>query len=83
MPAIEFSKEEKEILVRKIQLYFSEELEQEIGGFDARFLLDFFAGEIGAYFYNRGLYDAQAILEKRLESITEAIYDLEMPTEFR
>lgn len=83
MPVIEFSKEEKEILVRKIQLYFSEELEQEIGGFDAQFLLDFFAGEIGAYFYNRGLYDAQAILEKRLESIAEAIYDLEMPTEFR
>ena len=83
MSAIEFSKDEKEIIVRKIQIYFREELEQEIGGFDAQFLLDFFAEEIGAYFYNRGLYDAQTILEKRLDTINEAIYELEKPTEFR
>jgi len=83
MMPIEFTKDEKEIIVRKIQLYFSQELEQEIGGFDAQFLLDFFAEEIGPYFYNRGLYDAQALLEKRLDSIRDAIYDLEKPTEFR
>jgi uncharacterized protein (DUF2164 family) len=82
MSAIEFSKDEKEIIVRKIQLYFKEELDQEIGGFDAQFLLDFFAEEVGAYFYNRGLNDAQAILEKRLETLSEAIYELEKPTEF-
>jgi uncharacterized protein (DUF2164 family) len=62
MSKIEFSKEENEIIIKKIKLYFSEELNQEIGQFDAQFLLDFFANEIGAYFYNRGLYDAQAIL---------------------
>ena len=83
MAEIEFSKDEKDILTRRIQLYFREELEQEIGNFDAQFLLDFFVEEIGKYFYNRGLYDAQAILERRLEEITEAIYDLEKPTEFR
>jgi len=79
---IEFSKDEKEAIVRKIQLYFKEELDQEIGSFDAQFLLDFFAEEVGAYFYNRGLYDAQAVLEKRMESISEAIYELEKATEF-
>ncbi len=83
MSAIEFSKEEKDLIVRKVQLYFREELEQEIGGFDAQFLLDFFAEEIGGYFYNRGLYDAQAILEKRLDAIGEAIYELEKPTDLR
>lgn len=82
MAEIEFSKEEKELLVKKIQLYFAEELSQEIGGFDAQFLLDFFSEEVGAYFYNRGLYDAQAILEKRLDTFTDAIYELEKPTEF-
>lgn len=82
MATIEFSKEEKEIITKKIKLYFSEELDQEIGQFDAQFLLDFFADEIGPYFYNRGIYDAQAILEKRLESITDAIYELEKVTEF-
>ncbi|MDJ0805824.1 MAG: DUF2164 domain-containing protein [Gammaproteobacteria bacterium] len=82
MPLIKFSKAEKANIVSKIQLYFREELDQEIGGFDAEFLLDFFADELGAYFYNRGLYDAQAILEGRLENIAEAIYELEKPTEF-
>ncbi|MBT8126638.1 MAG: DUF2164 domain-containing protein [Gammaproteobacteria bacterium] len=83
MSEIEFSKQEKEIITKKIKLYFSEELNQDIGQFDAQFLLDFFSEEIGSYFYNRGLYDAQLILERRLEEITEAIYDLERITEFR
>ena len=82
MSIIEFSKEEKEILIRNIQVYFREELEQEIGNFDAQFLLDFFSERIGPYFYNRGLYDAQAVLEKRLDTIAEAIYEIEKPTEF-
>lgn len=82
MSGIEFSKEEKEIIVRKIQMYFTEELNQDIGSFDAQFLLDFFAEEIGSYFYNRGLYDAQAILERRLETISDAIYELEKSTDF-
>lgn len=82
MPNIQFSSDEKEVIVRRIKLYFAEELKQEIGRFDAEFLLDFFAGEIGAYFYNRGLYDAQAILSGKLDELGEAIYQLERPTEF-
>ena len=83
MPEITFSKEEKDLITNKIKLYFKEELDQDIGQFDAQFLLDFFAEEIGVYFYNRGLYDAQAILERRLEDIGEAIYELEKPTDLR
>ena len=82
MSQIEFSRDEKEVIGRKIQLYFQEELEQDIGQFDAQFLLDFFAEEIGPYFYNRGLYDAQAVLESRLENIGEAIYEIEKPTQY-
>lgn len=83
MPEITFSKEEKDLITNKIKLYFKEELDQDIGQFDAQFLLDFFAEEIGVYFYNRGLYDAQAILQRRLEDFGEAIYELEKPTDFR
>ena len=82
MAEITFSREERDIICRKIQLYMREELEQEVGQFDAGFLLDFFAEEIGPYFYNRGLYDAQAILQSRLENIAEAIYEIEKPTQF-
>jgi uncharacterized protein (DUF2164 family) len=83
MSEIEFSKEEIEIITRKIQLYFTEELNQDIGQFDAQFLLDFFSQEIGPYFYNRGLYDSQTILESKLEDMSEAIYELEKTTDFR
>lgn len=80
---IKFSSAEKDVIVRKIKLYFSEELHQQIGSFDAEFLLDFFAREMGAYFYNRGLYDAQAVLSGKLDDIQDAIYQLERPTEFQ
>ncbi len=82
MANIEFSREEKEVIARKIRLYFSEELDQEIGQFDAEFLLDFFAEEIGPFFYNRGLYDAQTVMEARLADISEALYEIEKPTQF-
>ena len=78
---MEFSKEEKEAVIGKIQKYFSDELSQDIGQFDAEFLLDFFVDEIGKYLYNRGLYDAQAILESRMENLTEAIAELEKPVD--
>ena len=82
MPNIEFSKEEKEILIGKIQLYFREELDQDMGQFDAEFLLDFLSKEVGAYYYNRGLFDAQAVLETKLDTIAEAICEIEKPTQF-
>ncbi len=77
MSKIEFSQEEKETLVKKIQFYFDQELQHEIGQFDAEFLLDFFSEEVGGYYYNRGLYDAQAFIEKRMEGISEDLYQLE------
>ena len=83
MSKIEFTKEEKQVIVNKIQLYFRDELDQDLGRFDTEFLLDFFSEKIGPYFYNRGLYDARAVMEKRVDTICDAIYEIEKPTEFR
>jgi len=80
MAEIKFSSEERGLILQKIQRYFSDELDQELGHFDAGFLLDFFEKELGPTFYNRGLYDAQAMLQKQIDSIIEAIYGLEKPT---
>jgi len=82
MSEIEFTNEEKNILIQKIKTYFEEELGQDIGRFDAEFLMTFITKEIGVYFYNRGLKDAQVILQSRFETVTDAIYELEKPTEF-
>ncbi len=81
MSKIEFSKPQKEIIVDKIQAYFERELDQEIGQFDAEFLLDFFSEQVGNYYYNKGLQDAQAVIIGQLENISEALYEIEKPTE--
>ncbi|MEM1176091.1 MAG: DUF2164 domain-containing protein [Pseudomonadota bacterium] len=82
MRKIEFSKDEKDSLVRKIQRYFREELDQEIGQFPAEFLLDFFTEEVGAFYYNRGLFDAQTAVQQRVDAISEAIDELEQPADY-
>ena len=81
MNEIKFSSEEKQQIVQKVKVYFRDELNQEIGGFDAEFLIDFFAAEVGAYFYNRGLYDAQQLLTQKIDEVTESILELEKPTD--
>ena len=82
MAKIEFTKPEKELITRKVQMYFREELDQQLGQFDAEFLIDFFAEEIGAYFYNRGVRDAQSIIEAKVADIADALYEIEKPTDF-
>ena len=82
MSDIEFTSEEKEILIHKIQLYFQKELSEEIGQFDAEFLLDFFSKEIGAYHYNHGLRDARTLIEENAQNITQTFYEMEKITEF-
>lgn len=78
-PLIKFSKEEKELLIPKIKMYLKEELDTDIGNFDAEFLLDFFSEEVGAYFYNRGIQDSLDMLDNRMEEVKESIYVLEKP----
>lgn len=80
MSDIEFTTEEKEVLIPKIKMYLSEELDVDIGNFDAEFLLDFFSEEVGPYFYNRGIKDSLDMLDTRMEEVKESIYVLEKVT---
>ncbi len=77
MSKFSFTQTEKEKLVPKLKNYMSDELDHDLGGFDAEFLLDFIAKEFGAAFYNKGLQDAQAVVLERMEVINEEIYALE------
>ncbi|MGR6430371.1 DUF2164 domain-containing protein [Rhizobium sp. PAMB 3182] len=77
MKPIEFPKEEKLALARRLQDYLQEEVDVEIGQLGAEFMLDFIAKEIGVHFYNRGLRDAQAVVTAKMEDVVEAIYLLE------
>ncbi len=82
MNTIEFSKEEKNILVEKFKVYFESELNQDIGQFEAEFLIDFVSENLGNYYYNRGLQDAQITIRSKLDDLETEVESLEKPTEF-
>ena len=79
MESISFSSEEKVRMVHKIKVYFNRELGEEIGQFDAEFLLEFFGKEIGPHYYNKGLQDAARVIESQTDAMKEALYTMEEP----
>jgi len=79
MKQITWSDEQKADIVGKIKHYFEQELDEEIGQFDAEFLLEFFGNEIGAYYYNQGLQDAAKLIEQQTDVMQEALYTMEEP----
>lgn len=79
MSNIELSREQTEHLVSKIKDYFEQELGQDIGGFEAEFLIQFLAKEVGPYFYNKGLTDAQQLLNEKIEDLGYLLQEMEKP----
>ncbi len=79
MPKITFDKDTRAKLVAGLSYYLKDELDLEVKGFDAEFLLDFVTERLGPYWYNQGLHDAQALYREKLEAISEAVYDIEQP----
>lgn len=77
MTPISFSREEVAAITAKLRPYFRDELEIELRDLPAEMLIEFLAREIGPFFYNRALYDAQAVVAKKAEDIAEAIAGLE------
>lgn len=79
MNEIKFTKEEMDRIVCKVKKYFNDELDQEVGSFEAEFLIDFFAKEMGSHFYNRGLSDAHSLFAEKSEEIGYLIQEMEKP----
>ena len=77
MKPIKFEKEESTAIVSKIQRYFVDELDSEIGAIPAWLLLRFFTEQIGPFYYNQGLGDAQAVMARMVDNINDEIYGLE------
>jgi len=74
---IQLDDAQKADAVVKLKRYFDQELGQDIGQFEAEFLLDFFAKEVGAYFYNQGLRDAGTLFEDKMADVQQHLYELE------
>lgn len=79
MSEIKFTRDETDRIVSKVKKYFNTELDQEIGAFEAEFLIDFFAKEIGPHFYNRGLSDAHTLFSEKAEELGYLLQEQEKP----
>ncbi len=74
--AIAFSDEDRVLLTERLRAHVETELDHEISAFEAGFLLDWIAAEMGPAFYNQGVLDARALMDERLEVATEALEGL-------
>lgn len=74
-----FDRSLKQELIQKIQSYFRDELEQDLGGFEAEFLLDYLSEHLGPHYYNQAIRDVQAHLSNHLDTLNERIDELEKP----
>ncbi len=74
-----FSRDMKDELIQIIQTYFSDELDQDLGNFEAEFLLDFFSEHMGPHYYNQAIRDVQKHLSGYVDTLNERIDELEKP----
>ncbi|HCM1035086.1 TPA: DUF2164 domain-containing protein [Vibrio parahaemolyticus] len=74
---IKLERAQKETLASAIQDYMQDELSIEIGQFDSEFLIDFFTDKLGAVYYNKGVEDAKAVIERRMLEMSDELYEIE------
>ncbi|EGQ7817172.1 DUF2164 domain-containing protein [Vibrio parahaemolyticus] len=74
---IKLERVQKETLASAIQEYMQDELSIEIGQFDSEFLIDFITDKLGAVYYNKGVEDAKAVIERRMLEMSDELYEIE------
>ncbi|AGQ93477.1 MULTISPECIES: DUF2164 domain-containing protein [Vibrio] len=74
---IKLERVQKETLASAIQDYMQDELSIEIGQFDSEFLIDFITDKLGAVYYNKGVEDAKAVIERRMLEMSDELYEIE------
>lgn len=79
MPIVRIATDDREFLRSRLTTYLQNELNVDLGCFEADFMVDMIVDTFGPFFYNAGLRDAQAALLRRVDDIRGAIDELERP----
>ncbi|MDQ0273464.1 DUF2164 domain-containing protein [Cytobacillus purgationiresistens] len=74
-----FSKEQQQIMIDQIQIFFSQERDEELSEFAAERVLDFVKESLAPHFYNAGVNDVKSMMEEQFSAIEEEILTLERP----
>lgn len=66
---IKLTKEKKEEMIARVQNYFLNEREEELGNLAATLFLNFVVEELAPEFYNQGVQDAYRYMTERCEDM--------------
>ena len=72
---IRLSDERRAQLITSLQAHFEQNFDEEISGFRAEGLLDFFIREVGPPVYNQGVQDACATMQEKLADLEGEVYE--------
>ena len=75
--AVKLDDERREILVSRLRGFFSEEFEEDLSGFRAEKVLDFFLDELGPPVYNQAVKDARGFMLRKLDDLDGEVYESE------
>ncbi|WP_299688997.1 DUF2164 domain-containing protein [uncultured Vibrio sp.] len=78
---IELDSRQKSELSDTLQKYMQDELDVELGQFDTEFLVDFISKKFGAVYYNKGIQDAQKVMERKMLDLSDELYEIEQIVE--
>lgn len=80
MSKLTLDEADKVKMTGQLKSYLEQEFDLSVGAFDAEFLLDFITDNFSATYYNKGLRDAQQVMQEKMETVHDALYELELPT---
>lgn len=72
---IKLKSETVQDIIPSIQRYVHEELDLEISGLEAKFLLEYFLAEAGPFVYNKGVSDAETYLRDRVADLPGVCFE--------
>ncbi|GLO63720.1 hypothetical protein MACH09_42280 [Vibrio sp. MACH09] len=81
MSEMSFTSKQRQDILLELQRFFEDELDMELGQFDADFLFDFVSKKMGPVFYNQGVRDAQKVIDAKILDISDELYQIEKESE--
>mgnify|MGYP000889796663 CR=1 FL=1 len=76
-PILELDGAQEQAALQVLKRFMEERFELELGSFEVQEVLDLFAREIAPLYYNKAIFDVQAHLKDRFESIESDLWALE------
>ncbi|WP_439886585.1 DUF2164 domain-containing protein [Pseudomonas sp. MBLB4123] len=76
-PLLRLEAEQEQAAVALLKRFLDERFELALGSFEVQELLDLFTREVAPHYYNKAIFDVQAHLKDRFESIESDLWALE------